>query len=230
VATIASRFGALTSVTTLLQPEKFTNKEVGTKWDLGQAVQFTAVVFNLEKTNAKTTDLSGAVTLAGNQEVTGVEFTVGGTVVPRLNVFGGLSLMHGEVKDSATPSEIGATLPYVPKAMFNLWGTYATTWKLTLGGGANYSDGNFFNQTGTFNYVAGGLVPQPKYATNAAAIQALTKYWLFNAMASYPVGKHLSLQVNFNNIGNEQYSDRAYDRHFLPGPTRQILFSPVFSF
>ena len=30
----------------------------------------------------------------------------------------------------------------------------------------------------------------------AAAIQALTKYLVFNAMASYPVSRHLTLQVN----------------------------------
>ena len=49
-------------------------------------------------------------------------------------------------------------------------------------------------------------------------------------MASYPVHRHLTLQVNLNNIGNEKYADRGYDRHFMPGPMRQILFSPVFSF
>jgi outer membrane receptor for monomeric catechols len=49
-------------------------------------------------------------------------------------------------------------------------------------------------------------------------------------MASYPVNRHIALQLNLNNIGNEVYADRAYDRHFLPGPTRQILFSPVITF
>jgi catecholate siderophore receptor len=73
-------------------------------------------------------------------------------------------------------------------------------------------------------------VSQPKYATNAAAIQALTKYWVFNAMASYPVHRHLTLQLNLNNIGDTKYADKAYDRHFMPGAGRQILFSPVFSF
>jgi outer membrane receptor protein involved in Fe transport len=46
-------------------------------------------------------------------------------------------------------------------------------------------------------------------------------------MASYPVNRHLTLQVNGTNLGNEKYADRAYDRHFLPGPTRQVVFSPV---
>ena len=213
-----------------LGPEKSRNFEVGTKWDLGEAMHVTAAFFNLEKTDAKTTDLAGAVSLLGDQEVNGVEFTVAGTILPRWVAYGGVSLMDGEVKKSANPSEEGVMLPYVPKAMLNLWSTYELPMRLTVGGGVNYSDGNFFNQTGTFNFVAGGTTAQPKYAANAAAIQALTKYWVFNAMASYPVNRHLTLQLNLNNIGDEKYADRGYDRHFMPGPGRQILFSPVFSF
>jgi catecholate siderophore receptor len=101
---------------------------------------------------------------------------------------------------------------------------------LTIGGGTNYSSGNYFNQTGGFLLVGGGTVPNPKYVPNAAAIQALTKYWLFNAMASYQLNRHVQLQVNATNLGNERYADRAYDRHFLPGPSRAIAFSPVFTF
>jgi catecholate siderophore receptor len=151
-------------------------------------------------------------------------------VLPRLNVYGGVSFMDGEVKNSAIPSEVGVALPYVPEAMLTLWSTYELPKRITLGGGVNYSSGNFFNQTGTFNFVGGGTVAQPKYATNAAAIQALTKYWVFDAMASYPVNRHLTLQLNLNNIGDTKYADKAYDRHFMPGAARQILFSPVFSF
>jgi len=118
----------------------------------------------------------------------------------------------------------------VPKVMLNLWSTYQLPRKVLVGGGVNYSDGNYFNQTGTFNFVAGGTTSQPKYAANAAAIQAYTKYWVANAMASYLVNRHITLQLNLNNIGDTVYADRAYDRHFMPGPTRQILFSPVISF
>ena len=42
--------------------------------------------------------------------------------------------------------------------MLNLWSTYELPMRLTVGGGVNYSDGNFFNQTGTFNFVGGGTV------------------------------------------------------------------------
>lgn len=210
-----------------LPPERTRNIEGGTKWDLASNLEFTAAVFQIEKTNAKTTDLNGATVLAGDQRVKGVEFDLSGNLTPRWGAFAGLSLMNGTVKASDIPTEVGAQLPYVPKASLNLWTTYRLPVGLTIGGGTNYNSGNFFNQTGGFLFVGGGTTPNPKYATNAAAIQALTKYWLFNAVAMYPVNKHLMLQVNGTNLGNEKYADRAYDRHFLPGPTRQVLFSPV---
>jgi catecholate siderophore receptor len=213
-----------------LPPEYTHNLEAGTKWDLAPNLNFTAAVFDMAKTNAKTTDLNGATVLAGDQDVKGVEFGLSGNLTPRWGAFGGLALMNGEVKNSLVVSEVGAQLPYVPKASLNLWTTYRFPMGLTIGGGTNYSSGNYFNQTGGFLFVGGGTVPQTKYAPNAAAVQELTKYWLFNAMASYQVNRHLLLQVNATNLGNEQYADRAYDRHFLPGPTRAIAFSPVFTF
>jgi len=213
-----------------LAPEMTHNIEAGVKWDLAPSLMFTAAVFDMEKTNAKTTDLTGATVLAGDQDVKGVEFGLSGDITPRWSVFGGLSFMDGEVKASGIVSEVGAQLPYVPKASFNMWSTYRLPIGLTLGGGANYSSGNYFNQTGTFNFVAGGTVANPKYAQNAAAIQSLTKYWLFNAVASYPLNRHVLLQINGTNLGNAKYADRAYDRHFLPGPTRQVVFSPVITF
>ena len=210
-----------------LAPEKTRNIEAGTKWDLAKNLQFTAAVFQMEKTNAKTVDLNGATVLAGDQEVNGVEFGLTGNITPRWGAFGGVSFMNGEVKASGIASEVGAQLPYVPKASLNLWTTYQLPMGLTIGGGTNYNSGNYFNQTGTFNFVGGGTVANPKYVQNAAAVQALTEYWLFSAVAMYPVNKHLTLQVNGTNLGNEKYADRAYDRHFLPGPARQVVFSPV---
>ena len=119
-------------------------------------------------------------------------------------------------------------LSYVPDISFNLWSTYRLPMNLTLGGGTNYSDGHYFNQTGGFLFVSNRL--DPRYVQNAAAIQALTKYWVFNAVAMFPINKHINLQLNATNLGNEKFVDQAYDRHFLPGPTRQIVFTPVITF
>ena len=210
-----------------LPPEKSRNIEVGTKWEMSRNLQITAAVFEMEKTNAKTLNTAGVTVLAGNQEVKGVEFGVNGKLAEPWMVFAGMALMDGTVKDSAVATEIGQQLAYVPKASFNLWSTYRFT-KLTLGGGADFSNGHYFNQTGGYLFVSNRF--DTRYVQNAAAIQALTKYWLFNAMASYAVNAHIQLQLNATNLGNERYADRAYDRHFLPGPTRQVLFGPVISF
>lgn len=213
-----------------LAPEWTQDIEAGTKWDLGHGYQVTGAVFQMRKTNARTTDLNGVTVLTGEQKVKGFEFGISGNLTDRIYVFGGLTLMDGTVVESGQPSEVGNELAYVPEKQLNLWSTYRLWKALTVGGGVNYNDGHYFNQTGGFLFVAGGTTPQTKYVPNATAVQELTKYWLFNAMASYPVHKHLLLQVNLTNITNAQYADRAYDRHFLPGPSRQIVFTPVVTF
>jgi catecholate siderophore receptor len=137
--------------------------------------------------------------------------------------------MNGTVKASDVSYEVGQQLAYVPHVSLNLWSTYRLSNGLMLGGGANYEDGHYFNQSGGFLFVGGGTLPQTRYVANAAAVQALTKYLVFNAVASYQLNKHLQLQVNGKNLGNDRYADLAYDRHFLPGPTRQVLVTPIIS-
>ena len=210
-----------------LPPEKTHNIELGAKWDPANGLSVTSAVFHMEKTNAKTVDAANTTVLAGDQRVNGVELGLSGNITPRWATFAGLAVMSGKVESSLNPIEVDQRLAYVPHVSLNLWSSYRLPMNLTIGGGTNYSDGNYFNNTGGFNFVAGGTVANPKYAKNAAAIQALTRYWVFNAMASYPLNGHIQLQVNANNLGDEKYADRAYDRHFLPGPRRQILFSPV---
>ena len=210
-----------------LPPEKTRNVEVGAKWDFTRGLGITLALFRMEKTNAKTTDLNGATVLAGDQRVKGAELGISGKITPQWVVFGGFSLMNGKVINSDVAYEVGAQLPYVPHSSLNLWSSYQVTRKLTVAGAINYSSGQYFNQTGGFLYVGGGTTPQTKYAQNAAAIQAYSKYWLYNISASYAFNPHLSVQVNGLNLNNAKYEDRGYDRHFLPGPTRQVLAGPV---
>jgi len=201
-----------------LPPERSHNVEVGTKWDVKSDLFATVAVFRTEKTNAKTTDASGATVLAGNQQVTGVEFGLSGNLTSRWGVFTGLSLMNGTIEESLVTAEVDRRLSYVPEKSFNVWSTYRLPLNLTIGGGAQFTGGYYFNNT---NALA---------TANAAAIQRLTRYWLFNAMASYDVNRHVSLQLNATNLANERYVERGYTGHFLPGPGRGVVVSPVFKF
>lgn len=201
-----------------LPPERSRNVEVGTKWDVGRALSFSAALFNMSKTNAKTTDTSGATVLAGDQSVTGIELSVAGSLAPRWTVFGGLSVMDGRTKASGTAAEVDKQLAYVPKSAFNIWSTYRLGPAFTLGAGAEYTAGYFFDNANTLS------------SDNASAMQRLTRYWLYNAMATYRVNEHISVQVNGMNLGNARYVERGYRGHFVPGAGRAIQLGPVFRF
>lgn len=202
-----------------LPPQNSRNLEVGTKWQLASdRLLFTTAFFQTDMTNAKTTDDAGHTVLAGDQQVRGVEVDVSGSLSRRWSVFSGLSLMQSEVQASARANEVGQQLAYVPKVSFNLWSTYALPGDVTLGAGAQYSDGYFFDNANA------------PASANRAAIQSLTNYWIFQAMASVEVNRHLTLQINAANLTNARYVDRGYTGHFVPGAGRAIVFSPSWSF
>jgi catecholate siderophore receptor len=210
-----------------LAPEKTRNVEVGAKWDPMKNLGLTFALFDMEKTNAKTTDANGFTVLAGDQVVQGGEVGISGNITRRWGVFSGLSLMSGKVRASDLSYEVDQQLAYVPHTSMNFWTTYQLGTKLLVGGGVNFTSGHYFNQTGGYYYVNNRF--DPRYVANAAAIQALSKYYIFNASATYSVNKHLSVQANGLNLNNAKYEDRGYDRHFLPGPTRQFMVGPVIS-
>jgi catecholate siderophore receptor len=164
--------------------------------------------------------------LAGDQRVRGAEVNVTGHIIPNWSIFSGLSLMRGRVIASGVAVEQGSELAYVPHVSFNQFTAYDFALGLSVGAGVNHESGHFHNQTGGFLFVSGATA-QPKYVENAAVIQAETKFWTANAVASYAIHKHLTVQANLNNIFNEHYADRSYDRHFLPGPTRQLLVNTI---
>jgi catecholate siderophore receptor len=202
-----------------LPPERTHHVEVGTKWDIRPGLAFSAALFHTEKVNAKTVDDEGATVLAGDQRVQGVEVSVSGALSSRWDLFAGISVMDGKVLESGNVSEVGRQLAYVPKTSFNVWSAYRLpVAAVTLGAGAQFTDGYFFNNTNASS------------SENAAAIQALTRYWLFSAMASWDVAPHVALQVNGTNLSNARYVDRGYSGHFIPGPGRGVMVGPSFTF
>src|SRR6185436_1099094 len=50
------QFSSLTTVTQSLKPEKFTNYELGAKWDMQQSLSLTTAVYDLARTNTRATD------------------------------------------------------------------------------------------------------------------------------------------------------------------------------
>jgi catecholate siderophore receptor len=105
----------------------------------------------------------------------------------------------------------------VPKSSFNIWSTYRIA-DVTFGGGAQYTDGYYFSNTNALT------------SANAQAIRDLTSYWLYSAVATCELNKHVSVQINGLNLSNARYVDRGYSGHFIPGAGRAVIVSPVLTF
>ena len=209
-----SSSGAIGPNSPTLAPEETHAFEVGGKWTLPDSGLFlTAALFRSEKTNAKSTDAAGNTVPGGDQRVDGLELGASGRLTRDWTVFGGYVYMHGTIEESANAAEVDKELQYVPRSTFNLWSTYRLSEKLTLGGGAQFTDGYFFNNSNTFSN------------PNLALIRDRTRYWLFSAMASYALNDRATLQLNVNNLTDARYVERGYTGHFTPGPARSVLLS-----
>ena len=109
---------------------------------------------------------------------------------------------------SNTPAEVGKRLINTPRNSLNLWSTYRIR-KLELGGGARFTDRRFGNNINT---------------------RVVGRYWLVDAMASYPLTDHIDLRLNLYNLTDEYYFDRIGGGHIVPGPGRSALLSTSFRF
>ena len=198
---------------TAIEPEKTYNLEVGSKWDLiGERMSVNGAIFRVEKTNARTPGIlldDPPQALQGRQRVQGVELGASGGVTRALRVFGAYTLLDSEIVKSNTPAEVGRRIQNTPRNSFNIWTTYLLPHRITLGGGPRFVGRRFGNNVNT---------------------RQVEAYWLLDAMASFPVSRHLDLRLNLYNLTNEYYFDRLGGGHLVPGAGRSILVSAGFRF
>jgi catecholate siderophore receptor len=198
---------------TAIEPEKTYNLEVGSKWDLiDERLSVNGAIFRVEKTNARTPGIlpdDPPQVLQGRQRVQGVELGASGGITRALRVFGAYTLLDSEIVKSNTPAEVGRRIQNTPRNSFNIWATYLLPHRITLGGGPRFVGRRFGN------------------TTNTRQVEA---YWPLDAMASFPVSKHLDLRLNLYNLTNEYYFDRLGGGHLVPGAGRSVLVSAGFRF
>ncbi|MGE0126925.1 MAG: TonB-dependent siderophore receptor [Blastocatellales bacterium] len=198
---------------TAIEPEKTYNLEVGSKWDLiSERLSVNGAIFRVEKTNARTPGIlpdDPVQVLQGRQRAQGVELGASGGITRALRVFGGYTFLDTEIVRSNRVDEIGKAIQNTPRHSFNIWTTYDLPHRITLGGGPRFVGRRFGN------------------STNTRQVEA---YWLLDAMASFPVSKHLDLRLNLYNLTNEYYFDRLGGGHIVPGTGRSVMVSTGFRF
>jgi catecholate siderophore receptor len=179
-----------------------------------------ADLFRTTKDNAREASPTNSLlyVLAGTQRVDGAEVVANGRINSQWRVLSSYTHMHSEVVASQFyPQAVGAKLANVPDNLFNLWTTYQPTSRWIMGLGGNYVGSRTASSTVPLDPTT-GLVKQ------------VPGYWLFNAMGSYSLAEHVSLQANIFNLANRNYIDQIHPAHLVPGAGTSGLFGLNFKF
>lgn len=197
---------ALTASTQSLSPEKFTNHEIGAKFDVTPELSLTAAIYRLQRENMAVTDPVGGIDLilVDGQETNGIELGVSGKLTGKWSVFGGYAYQDGEITEQQGTGNNavlkGSKLAQTPEHTFSLWNRYDfnATWGVALG----------------------VISRSEMYAVlpTATTSTVLPGYTRFDAALYGKLSDKLRLQVNLENLTNKAYAlDAHNNNNITPG-------------
>jgi catecholate siderophore receptor len=131
------QFSSLTDVTKALEPERFTNYEVGAKWDVAERLALTAAAYRLDRTNTRAPDPTDPARIlqTGSQRTKGFELGLNGSVTPAWEIAGGYANQDAFITSTTAAAPTGARVALVPRHTLSLWNRYqvAQRWGAGLG-------------------------------------------------------------------------------------------------
>lgn len=187
------------STFTKSKPEKSTNVELGSKWELMDGkLLATGALFQVTKRDVMEANTGNNYALNGTlntgaYKVEGIELGLAGNITSKLSAHAGLAIMDSEVTKTVTASNKGKELSNLPKKTASVLMSYKFTPKFTFGGTVTYQSSKF---SGSPESVAGNY-KVPAYST-------------LDLFASYKFTRQLSARVNVNNVFNKEYYLATY--------------------
>jgi catecholate siderophore receptor len=183
-----------------LAPERFTNYEVGAKWDIQPALSLTAALFRLDRTNTTTPNAADPTTtdIAGTTRTKGAELALVGRVTPQWQVSGGYTWQDGHIKGNED-----VRIAQVPKHQFALWNRYDFNASVGAGIGVIHQSSQW------------AALHNPPGNSNATRLPAFTRV---DAALFFTASEKLQFQVNVENLLDEEYfSDAHNNNNITPG-------------
>jgi len=198
-----------------VEPQRSTNYEVGSKWDVrGDRLSLAASVFHTINTNVIYTVDATAVPPIYNQDdgqqVNGVTIGATGHLTPRWQVLASFTYLDSRLV-SQNAATNGNPLTLTPAHSGNAWTTYGPFRRITLGGGFRYTDSVFINPANT--------IQSPGYH-------------LVDGLVQYQVNEHLTLRLNVYNLTDEVYIRNVNNNggRYNPGSPRSTMLTSVIGF
>jgi catecholate siderophore receptor len=175
----------VTNGTQNLPPEKNRSYELGGKWNLvGDRLELTSAVFNVEQTNARTQISTTEYSLAGNLRVRGAEVGASGRITDHWKVFSGYTHLDPKIIKALDGTQ-GNVLANTPKNSASAWTTYEFSHEWEAGGG--------------FTYLS------QRFAANNDLVSA-GGYTRFDLTAAYHQPRY-DIRLNILNVGDKKYID-----------------------
>lgn len=196
-----------------LDPEEFTNYEVGVKWDVRPDLAFTAATYRLDRSNVVITDPADPTKslLVDGQRAKGVELGFTGRLNKRWSVSGGYAYQDGRIKTTQSATVVaGARLAQLPRHTVSLWNRYDFNKRFGLGLGAIYRDAIFASTDNTVK---------------------IPCFLRFDAAVFYRFNDHVRVQANLENVFDRGYYSAAHsNNNITPGSPRALRVSVTTSF
>jgi catecholate siderophore receptor len=166
-----------------LDPDEYTNLEVGAKWNVAEGFNVTAAIFKIEQDIVKENSSGSYIDEA---EIEGFEAQMMRRISDQWTVSAGYTYLDGETTAGKRPGEL-------PEESFSIWNSFQLSEKLGIGLGAIYQGDS-----------------TPKGGDTYGTVPSFTR---FDAAAYYKINDNLRLQVNVENLFDKKYYPHAYDDH-----------------
>lgn len=206
------QFLTLTPTTAALAPEEFENRELGFKWNVSDAFNLAASVFEITRENGTAVDPNDPErSVLTGTETRGFELMMNGTPADGLHINASYTYLDGEELgrfDGGVAAN--RTLAQVPEHKFTLWGDYqfSSAWRAGLG----------------------AIYQAEQFATLSNAV-TLPSFTRIDAGVFWDVSADLALQLNIENLLDETYFPDAHnDNNISVGRPLNVQLGARYSF
>ncbi|MDF1656742.1 MAG: TonB-dependent siderophore receptor [Verrucomicrobiales bacterium] len=173
-----------------LDPDTFTNMEVGVKWDIQPDFSFRTAVFEIEQSSPQVADNDPATFDVIDTVTSGFEAELVGNLTDRWFISTGYTYLDADQVNRTGPN--GLRPREVPKHSFSVWNQYAVTERLGFALGVIFQDDSFADNGNT---------------------AVLPDYTRVDAAAFYRLSERYRLQVNIENLFDTEYFPNSHSTH-----------------
>jgi catecholate siderophore receptor len=206
------QFSSLTTITQQVKPEKFTNYEVGVKWDIRRYLSLTSALYRLDRTNTRSIDPNNptAIIQTGSQRTNGFEIGLNGNITRDWSIAGGYAYQDAFITSATASAAAGKQVGQVPHNTFSLWNKYQIIPRLDVGLG-------LISRSDMFVAVDNTVIVPGYTRADAAVFYSFNERW--------------RLQGNIENLFNRRYFINAdSNTNISPGSSRALRIGLIARF